>query len=270
MNARIQRIASLIRRILGVFRAARIERDVEAEVEAHLEMRTELLVARGFTPEEARREALRHFGNRTLVQEHARGQELLPALESVVQDIKYGVRTLRRSPGFTAVALATLSLGIGLNAAMFSVFHHTLLAPLQFSDPDRLYVVSSRAASLGGTPRASSGPDFRDERAQTAVFAGVTAVIPRFAEVWTGDGEPRLVNCASPTQEFFSVLGIRPALGRVFLPGEFHDLHNETLLISWRFWKTQLGGDPHVIGRILRLEDYPSVIVGVLPPMNDL
>ena len=264
------RIRSLIARVVGVFRSRHIERDVRAEMQSHIDMRTELLVARGASPDAARLEALHHFGNRTLVQEEARTQELMPPLESIVQDLQYGARLLRRNPGFTAVALLTLGLGIGLNTAMFSVFHHTLLAPLQFTDPDRLYVVSSHAASLGDARRASSGPDFRDYRAQNTAFTGVAAAIPRFTEVWTGDGEPRVVTCASPTEQFFTVLGIRPALGRLFVPGEFHDLHNETLIISWKFWKNQLGGDPHVIGRVLHIEDVPSVIVGVLPPMTDL
>jgi putative ABC transport system permease protein len=264
------RVRSLIARLVGVFRSRRVESDLRDELQSHIDMRTELLIARGASPRAARLEALRQFGNRTLVQEEARRQELLPRLESVVQDLQYGVRLLRRNPGFTAIALLTLGLGIGLNTAMFSVFHHTLLAPLQFSDSDRLYVVSSHALSLGDTRRASSGPDFRDYRAQNTVFTGVAAVIPRFSEVWTGDGEPRVVTAASPTVEFFAVMGVRPALGRLFLPNEFHDLHNETLIISWKFWKNQLGGDPHVVGRVIHIEDVPSVIVGVLPPMTDV
>jgi putative ABC transport system permease protein len=264
------RTTSLIARVVGVFRSRHIETDLREEVQSHIDMRTELLIARGASPHAARLEALQHFGNRTLVQEEARRQEVLPRLESVVQDLQYGARLLRRSPSFTAAALLTLGLGIGLNTAMFSVFHHTLLAPLQLTDPDRLYLVSSRAVSLGDARRASSGPDFRDYRAQNTVFTGVAAAIPRFTEVWTGDGEPRVVMCASPTEQFFAVLGIRPALGRLFLPNEFHDLHNETLIISWKFWKNQLGGDPHVIGRVLHIEDVPSVIVGVLPPMTDV
>jgi putative ABC transport system permease protein len=102
------------------------------------------------------------------------------------------------------------------------------------------------------------------------VFAGVAAVIPRFAEVWTGDGEPRIVTCASPTIDFFRTMGIRPVLGRVFVPDEFHDLANSTLIVSWKFWREQLGGDPHVIGRTIRIEDVASTIVGVLPPMPDM
>lgn len=198
------------------------------------------------------------------------GVRLRPWLESLTQDARYGARLLRRSPGFTAVAVLTLGLGIGLNAAMFGVFHHVLLAPLQFPDADHLYVISSHARSLGDARRASSGPDFRDYRAQSTVFTGLAAAIPHFAEVWTGDGEPRVVNCAATTEGFFTVMGIRPALGRVFAPSEFHDLQNETLIVSWNFWKNQLGGDPHVIGRTLRLENVSSVIVGVLPPMADM
>jgi predicted permease len=266
----LQRARLLATHALGVFRSRRIESDVQAEMDAHIQMRTDLLIAQGMSPDRAPLEARRRFGNRTLLQESARGQELLPRLESIVQDLQYGLRLLRRNLGFTSIAVLTLGLGIGLNAAMFSIFHHTLLAPLEFAEPDRLYVISSHAASAGDVRRASSGPDFRDYRDQATVFSGVAAAIPRFSEVWTGDGEPRVVNCAAPTQQFFAVLGIRPALGRVFVPDEFHDLHNETLIVSWKFWKNQLGGDPHVIGRTLRLEDVPSVIVGVLPPMTDL
>ena len=266
----LPRFTAFVERLLGVFRSRGIETDLAAELQSHIEMRTELLVAEGWSPGRAREEALRRFGNRTLTQEDARSQDVLPQLESVVQDLRYGVRLLRRNPGFTTIAMLVLGLGIGLNAAMFSVFDHVLLAPLPFPDAGRLYVVTSRARSLGDAPRASSGPDFRDYRDQATVFSHVAAAIPRFAEVWTGDGEPRVVNTASPTVDFFAVLGIRPALGRVFLPSEFHDLANETVVISWTFWKNELGGDPHVIGRTLRIEDSPSTIVGVMPPMPDV
>ena len=264
------RLAALLDRVLGVFRSRRIEDELRAEMQAHIEMRTELLMEHGATPDEARRKALRLFGNRTYLNEEARAQDVLPPLESVIQDLRYGLRLIRRNPGFTAITILVLGLGTGLNAAMFSVFEHVLLAPLPFPDAGRLYVASSRAHSLGDARRAASGPDFRDYRDQSTVFSSVAAVIPRFSEVWTGDGEPRVVNCAATTVQFFNVMGIQAAMGRVFVPSEFHDLHNETAIISWEFWKNQLGGDPHVIGRILRLEDFPSTIVGVLPPMPDL
>jgi putative ABC transport system permease protein len=266
----VRRLRSLITRFVGVFRQRALEEDVEAEIQSHLDMRTDLLIAQGASPDDARIEARRRFGNRALIKENARGEELLPRLESLTQDVRYGLRLLRRNPGFTAVAVLVLGLGIGLNAAMFSVFDHVLLSPLPFPHAEQLYVVSSHALSLGDARRASSGPDFRDYRDQSTTLAGVVAVIPRFAEVWTGDGQPRVVTAASPTMQFFAVMGINPVLGRVFVPDEFDNLQNGTLLISWNFWKNQLDGDPHVIGRKLRLENVSSTIIGVLPPMPDL
>ena len=264
------RLRSIGQRLFGLLRRRAIETDLDAEIETHLQMRAALLASEGLSPAAARDEARRRFGNQTMLKEEARAQELFPRLETVMQDIRYGLRLLRRSPGFTLIATLVLGLGIGLNAAMFSIVDHVLLAPLPFPRADRLYVVSSHAPSLGDTRRTSSGPDFRDYRDQSTLFTGVAAAIPPFSEVWTGDGEPRVLNCASPTQGFFEVLGIHPALGRLFLPNEFHDLGNETLLISWNFWKNQLGGDPNVIGRTLRLENVPSKIVGVLPPLPDI
>ena len=193
-----------------------------------------------------------------------------PILDSLLADVRYGIRGLQRSPGFATVAVLMLALGIGINAAIFSVFAHVLLAPLQFSDPGSLYVVTSHAASLGDAQRKSSGPDFRDYRDQNTVFSGVTAVIGRFSEPWTGDGEPRVLKCTAPAQQFFSVMGIHPVLGRLFTPDEYKSLHNSSILISWNFWQKQFGGDPKVIGRSMRIEDFSSMIVGVLPPMPDL
>jgi putative ABC transport system permease protein len=177
---------------------------------------------------------------------------------------------MRRSPGFYVTAVLMLALGIGINAAIFSVFSHVLLAPLRFADPDGLYIISSHAVSLGDARRAMSGPDFRDFRDENTVFSGVAAVIPRFSEPWTGDGPPRVVRCSAPTPQFFGVMGIKPVLGRLYTPEEYKSLHNTSVLISWNFWKREFNGDPHVIGRSIRIEDVSSTIVGVLPLMPDL
>ena len=201
-----------------------------------------------------------------------RFRQLLRAatLDHLLADVRYSVRGMRRSPGFYSLAVLMLALGIGINAAIFSVFANVLLAPLQFPDAGSLYVVSSHAASLGDARRASSGPDFRDYRDQNTVFSGVAAVVPHFSEPWTGDGPPRVLSFAAGTEQFFAVMGIRPVMGRLFAPEEYKALNNSTALISWKFWKEQLGGDPHVIGRTLIIEDGRSIIVGVLPPMADL
>lgn len=177
---------------------------------------------------------------------------------------------MRRAPGFYTVAVLMLALGIGINAAIFSIFFHVLLEPLPFPDSGSLYVVSSHAASLGDARRAASGPDFRDYRDQNTVFSGVTAVIPSFTEPWTEDGPPRVVICTGPTPQFFSVMGIRPVLGRLYTPQEYATLDTNALLISEKFWKEQLGADPHVIGRVIHIGGAAQTIVGVLPSMPDL
>jgi len=197
-------------------------------------------------------------------------RQLSPTLDHLFSDLRYALRGTQRSPGFYTVAILMLALGIGLNAAIFSVFAQVLLAPLHFSDPGSLYVVTSHAASLNDARRAASGPDFRDFRDQNTVFSGVAAVIGHFSEPWTGDGPPRVLNCAAPTLQFFSVMGIRPFMGRLYTPEEYTSLHNSSVLISWKFWKEQLSSDPNVIGRTIRIEDVSSTIVGVLPPMPDL
>ena len=199
------------------------------------------------------------------------GQVLTGAtLDHLFADLRYALRGMRRSPGFYTTAVLMLALGIGMNAAIFSIFAHVLLAPLQFPDPGSLYVVSSHAASLGDARRTSSGPDFRDYRDQNTVFSGVAAVVASFSEPWTGDGEPRVVKCTGPTPQFFSVMGIRPVLGRLYTPQEWATLSGDTVLISWKFWKEQLGGDPYVIGRSIRIGGAAQTIVGVLPTMPDL
>ena len=144
-----------------------------------------------------------------------------PHLDHLLADFRYALRGMGRSPGFYATAMLMLALGIGMNAAIFSVFSHVLLVPLWFADPSNLYVVSSHAATLGDARRASSGPDFRDYRDQNTVFSGLAAVVPSFSESWTGDGPPRVVRCSAPTSQFFSVMGIKPVLGRLFTLEEY-------------------------------------------------
>jgi predicted permease len=197
-------------------------------------------------------------------------QQLSTRLDHWFADLRYALRGMRRSPGFFGTAVLMLALGIGVNAAIFSVFAHVLLAPLRFAEPGELYVVSSHAASLGDARRAMSGPDFRDFRDQNTVLSGVAAVVPRFSETWTGDGAPRVLRCSSGTQQFFNVMGIKPVLGRLFTPEEYKSLHNSSVILSWNFWMREFNGDPNVIGRSLHIEDVSSTVVGVLPPMPDL
>ena len=194
----------------------------------------------------------------------------LRTIDHLLADLRYAWRGVRRSPGFYSIAVLMLALGIGINAAIFSVFAHVLLAPLRFPEPGNLYVVSSHAASLGDARRPASGPDFRDFRDEGTTLSQVAAAIGYFSESWTGDGIPRVLKCTGPTQQFFSVMGIRPIMGRLYTPAEYSVLDSGSVLISSKFWKEQLEGDPHVIGRMITIGGASQTIVGVLPTMSDL
>ena len=185
-------------------------------------------------------------------------------------DIRFGLRMLRKQPGFTIIAVLTLGIGIGASTAMLSLVQDVLLRPLPYAHPDRLYAIWASSESTGQTKVAASGPDFEDYLDQNRSFVRLAEYIPRFTFTWTGDGEPRLVTCTSVSQDFFTMLGIRPFLGRLYEPREYTYLENDTLIVSYNFWKNQLGSDPNVIGRVIHFEGVSETIVGVLPPLSDL
>jgi putative ABC transport system permease protein len=185
-------------------------------------------------------------------------------------DIRFGLRMLRKQPGFAVVGILTLGIGIGASTAMLSLVQDVLLRPLPYAHSDRLYAIWASSESTGQTKVAASGPDFVDYLQQNRSFSHMAEYISLFTFTWTGDGEPRLVNCTAPSQQFFTMLGIRPYLGRLYEPREYTYLENDTLIVSYNFWKNQLGGDPHVIGRVVHFEGQNQTIVGVLPPMPDL
>ena len=184
-----------------------------------------------------------------------------------MNDLKLAFRQLRKSPGFTLIAVLTLALGIGANTAIFSVVHHILIEPLPFPNSERLYAVWARSDASGSSRVAASGPDFLDYREQNRSFTRIAEFISRFTFTWAGDGEPKIVNCTAASEELFPMLGIRPFLGRLYEPREYKYLQNDTILVSYRFWRNQLGSDPQVIGRVVHFEDESQTIVGVLPPV---
>jgi predicted permease len=191
-------------------------------------------------------------------------------LVGVIDDIRFGLRMLAKKPGFAVLAILTLGIGIGASAVMLSVMQDVLIRPLPYAHSKRLYAIWASSDSIGQNRIAASGPDFVDYLEQNRSFAHIAEYLPRFTFTWTGDGEPRLVNCTAASEDFFTTLGIRPYLGRLYEPQEYTYLENDTLIVSYRFWKNQLGGDPHVIGRVVHFEGVNQTIVGVLPPMSDL
>jgi predicted permease len=238
------------------------KRDLEAEIQEHLALETDENIERGLAPEEARRAALRSFGNVALAAEQSREVWSAVWLEHLVQDLRYGARTLLRNPGFTSVAVLTLALGIGANTAIFSVLDAVLLKLLPVAQPDQLVIVK---AFRGSQNRDLSYPLFREMAARQQVFAGMTATggtaflrvaVEGIGELPTAENiRGRLVSTS-----YFSVLGVRPLAGRLLEPGE-----TQTAVISHGFWERQFGRDPSVVGRILRLNGAAFTIVGVTP-----
>jgi putative ABC transport system permease protein len=182
-------------------------------------------------------------------------------MSTLIQDLRYGLRTLAKSPGFTAVAVATLALGIGVNAAIFSVAHAVLLRRLPYPDPDRLVVIAEHQKISGDMGVA--WPDFLDLRERLRTM-GPLALYRANEMTVSGDRDPQLLRVGEVSAEFFTLLGARPALGRVFAAAEDRAGAPSSVVLSDELWRTRYGADPSVIGRIVRLDSAPHTVVGVL------
>jgi putative ABC transport system permease protein len=187
----------------------------------------------------------------------------------MVQDLRYALRQLRKNPGFSAVAILTLALGIGANTAIFSVIQGVLLRPLPFHDSDHLFAVWAESPEEKSVKTGASGPDFEDYKEQSRSFENLAEVLPHFTYTLVGQGEPRTVICTGISYDFFPMLGLQPLLGRLYTPEEYHT-DGVQVVISERFWKGQLGGDPHVLGRVLNLGGDDATVIGVMPSLPDL
>lgn len=185
-------------------------------------------------------------------------------METILQDLRYAARTLARTPGFTAVAVATLALGIGATTAIWSLVDAVLLRPLPFSEPDRLAAVWMTGGQ-GGERYPMSEADLRDWRARNRAFAQVSAFVEtRFA--LTGEGEPELLSGAWVTSNFFATLGVRPLLGRAPLPEDDRPAAEAAVVLSHGFWRRRFAADPRVVGRTVALDGSRLTVLGVMPP----
>ena len=184
-------------------------------------------------------------------------------MQTLLQDVRFGLRMLARNPGFTAVAVITLALGIGANTAVFSVVDAVLLKPLPYADPDRLATVESLDRRHAPVPHTLSYPDFFDFRAQNHVFEHL--ITGRDTNlVLTGAGEPRQLDAEMVTWDAFPALGVRPNQGRGFLPSE-ETRGTHVVVLSHSFWQKQFGGDPSLVGRTITLDRKPYTVVGIAP-----
>ncbi|MGB8128205.1 MAG: ABC transporter permease [Candidatus Angelobacter sp.] len=237
-------------------------KDLDQDLQDHLEMETDDNIERGMHPEEARSVALRKLGNVALIKEQTRETWGFVWLEQLLQDLRYSARMLRKSPAFTLVVILTLALGIGANTAIFSVVQGVMLAPLPYHAPDRLVLIwqSNRNA-----PHVSmSLPDFRDWQRDAQSFERIAA------ERWfefnlSSPGLPEHVNGYEISSNFFTTLGVQPSLGREFSSDEDHADGVPVALLSNKQWKNRFGGSRQVLGKSITLDGVAYTIVGVAP-----
>ena len=248
-----------------LFRRARLEDDVQREVGSHLQMEIDRLVAAGAAPTDARRQALRAFGSVDLVTEEIRDVRGMTFWDQFVQDLRFGVRTLRRSPGYTLAAVLILALGIGANTAMFSVIDGVLLKPLPFRDGKELVLIQQAAPQANVANVGVAIPELWDYRARLESVRDLVEY-HTMSFVLLNQGEPDQVATGVVSANFFDMLGVRPVVGRTFVDKD-DDLGAEAVLVlSHEYWQQKFGGDPKVIGRVLQMNNKPHTVVGVLPP----
>ena len=258
--------AQLWRRMLYYGRRGEFDADLEEEMRHHLEMKAEENLAAGMSAEAARRAARRQFGNPTWLREESRQMWSFRSIETWSQDLWFGLRMLRKNPGFTAVAVLTLALGIGANTAIFTVIYGVLLRPLPFNDAGRVVWMWGVMRDRGN--RASVSPlDFLDYRARNQSFDEFAASISiPISFNLTGSGEPERLSGAVVTTNYFAALGVTPMLGRSFVADEEQPGRDRVVVLSHSLWQRRFGADPQVIDRAITLDDQSFTVVGVMPP----
>lgn len=244
------------------YRRGTRDADLARELRDHLELEAEEQQDGGLSAKEADYAAHRALGNTLKIEEDVRRAWGFQWLETLSQDVRYGLRQLRRSPGFTAVAVLTLALSIGANTAIFSLVNTVLLRPLPYPQASRLVFVSEWSQQIPGM--SISMADFDDWRATQNVFSSMVAYQPANVTL-TGQGEPERLQMRRMTAGFFHTMGVRPILGRPLTPDDDKVGAAPVVLLSDSFWARKFGSDPNVIGKQLTLNGESYTIIGVLP-----
>jgi predicted permease len=255
---------SLFRRISNLFSRSRVDREIEAELKAHIELRMEDSIAEGMSTEEARRDAVLRFGNPTMMKEETVAADAALTVEGLFADVRYALRQLMRNRGFTAIAILTLALGIGATTGIFSILNAWIIQPLPLKDPQQLVIFWRAAPGSPGEPAYYF--NWRDyvffqERSHT--FQSLGASFERGYSL-TGSGEPENLNGGILSRTLLSTLGASPFRGRLFLPSD--ETGPPVAVISHALWTNRFHQSLAVLGKTLTLNDKPFTIVGILPP----
>jgi len=247
---------------------SRAESDLDKELRFHLEQQIASYIAAGIPPEEARRRANLEFGSLERVKEEVRDTRWETHLDNLFRDFRYSLRTLRKSPVFTVVAILTLALGIGANTAIFSVVNTVLFRSLPFPHASQLVDISARSTLFDFSNLGLSLPDLADVRASARSLSTVAPYQYSRKEL-TGDGKPERIEGADVSSEFFPLLGIEPLYGRTFTSADMQP-GSHTVIIGYSLWRERFGGDTRAVGKNLIIDGQSSTIIGVMPPQQQL
>jgi predicted permease len=284
-RAIVKALRAFLARFAGLFDEDERDRELAAEMDSHLEMHIEDNVQRGMTPAEARRQALIKLGGVEQTKENYRERRGLPMLETLVQDIRYALRMLRKSPAFTAVAILTLALGIGANTAIFSLIDGVMLRTMPVKDPSQIvmlrwqahnFSVNGEYSGFGDCFNGDSNGDrvgcsfaiplFEQFRSQVNAFSDVTAFAGPADLKLNGKGLVGNVGGEIVAGNYFSTLGVNTILGRTIVPSDDSLNASPVAVLSYAFWQSAFGGSRDVLGRTIELNDVPFTIVGVAEP----
>lgn len=253
---------SILRRIVNTFSRSKLHREIDAEIQSHVEMRIADNIAAGMSPEEARRDALLRFGSRVVMRERITAADAATSLDAIGRDLRYAARQLRRSPAFTFTALLTLTLGIGANVVVFSVLNAMLLRPLDVPLPTGLYSVVHKQGGYDN----QSYPDYVDFQIRNSTFGDMAAYRFEIAGFSAGNVA---YQCSyyRVSGNYFDMLGVQPAQGRVFHASDEHGPNSAPyIVLSNDFWRSRLGSDPGIVGRKVDINKHPFTVVGIAPP----
>jgi predicted permease len=250
-------------RLRSLFRRSRVERDLDRELAFHFEQQVQENLAKGMSQGEALAAARRSLGGFAQIQEECRDMRQTNRLESIWNDLRYAVRTLLRTPGFTIVIVLTLALSIGANSAIFSVIEGVLLRPLPYTQPDRIVRIFLKSDIF---PKFPLNPwDLRDFRTRNRTFDNLAGIVRADMQL-SGAGDPVMLQAFRVTSGYFRVLGFSPARGREFTTSDEIPAQARQVVLSDRLWRNRFAADPAILGRNIMLNAQPYTVVGVMPP----
>ncbi len=255
-------IRILLSRVAAIFRRRKLDADLDEELRAHIDFATDEYIQKGLPPAGARTAALRAFGGVTQTRETYRVQRGIPFLQQFVRDVRFAFRQLRNSPGFAITSILTLALGIGATAAMLSVIDAVVLRPLPYRNVDRIVEVETHSANF---LQYSSWPGYLGMRRQNSSFQALAGYAPYWGMTLKAGDQTQYVHVTQGTDNFFDVFGVRPLLGRTFLPGEDAPGKNNVVVLGYEVWRQSFHADRQITGKIVNLDGSPYEVIGIMP-----